>query len=241
MDNDLTPTKGKSMDYNPIICAIDHADVATAKHLIHLIQDHIGAVKLGLEFFTRNGPKGVQEISATQLPVFLDLKFHDIPNTVAESVKAAVNLDIFMLTIHTQGGPAMMKAAVEAAKHQAEMMEKMPPLVMGVTILTSLGAEGDEQAITDQVLRLSELAKSCGLDGIVCSPLEIAAVRHKLGDDFKLVVPGIRSHADDKHDQKRTLSAAEAIALGADFLVIGRPITKATDPKIAAMNIESMI
>jgi len=176
------------------------------------------------------------------LPIFLDLKFHDIPNTVANAVKAAVNLGVSMITVHTAGGGAMMEAAVEAAKHQATLLEKLPPIILGVTVLTSfdqssLDEIGVNNKVEDQVKTLALLAKKSGLDGVICSPHEIELVRLECGADFKLVVPGIRSASDLKHDQKRVMSAAEAIKAGADFIVIGRPITKAENPRMAAMNL----
>lgn len=224
---------------NPIICALDTQDTATATTLATSLKPHIGAVKLGLEFFTANGPSGIRAVREIGMPVFLDLKFHDIPNTVAGAVRSAIQLDVFMLTIHAGGGKDMMRAAMDAAKETADKLGKPAPLVVGVTVLTSMNQQdidaiGFERAINTQVLRLAQLAESSGLDGIVCSPLEIDAVRKTCSPSLKLVVPGIRPAGSDAHDQQRILTPREALLKGADYLVIGRPITGHADPSLAA-------
>ena len=221
-----------------IFAALDTPDLDKALELAGLLKGLVGGVKLGKEFFTALGPEGVREVAAVGLPVFLDLKFHDIPATVAGAVRAAVALQPVMLNVHAAGGESMMRAAAEAA---AEAGEKRP-LVLAVTVLTSLwsgdlAATGIESSAAAQVLRLARLAESCGLDGVVCSAREATDLRREFGQDFKLVVPGIRPDWAQTDDQKRTQTPAEAVASGADYLVIGRPITGAADPADAARRI----
>ncbi len=217
---------------NPIFCAIDTYDIDKANHLINSIKPSIGGVKLGLEFFISQGRQGVKRIAENGLDIFLDLKLHDIPNTVNKAVKEVAKLNCYMTTVHTLGGKDVMKAA-RAAVEESEFK----PLLIGVTILTShidISEVGIDYGIRDEVLRLAELAAKSGMDGIVCSPHEIAEIRKNFGKELKLVVPGIRSDTDKKDDQARTMSAKEALQLGADFLVIGRPITAAENPPQAA-------
>ena len=221
-----------------IFAALDTADLEKAVGLAQRLKGLVGGVKLGKEFFTALGPEGVREVAAVGLPVFLDLKFHDIPATVAGAVRAAVALEPFMLNVHAAGGEAMMRAAAEAAAEAGEER----PLVLAVTVLTSLwsgdlAATGIESPAAAQVLRLARLAESCGLDGAVCSAREATDLRQEFGADFKLVVPGIRPDWAQTDDQKRTQTPAEAVASGADYLVIGRPITGAADPADAARRI----
>jgi len=225
---------------NPIICAIDTIDIATAKSLVGSVAPHIGAVKLGLEFFTANGASGVAQ-AAGDFSLFLDLKFHDIPNTVAGAIRATAGINSFMMTVHTAGGKAMMQAASAAAKTLPNM-----PLIVGVTVLTSLdGADleniGVNAKLQDQVRRLASLAQESGLDGVVCSAHEIEIIRETCGKDFKLVVPGIRPAGSNIGDQKRVMTPSEALAKGADYLVIGRPITEAKNPSQAAQEISGEI
>lgn len=223
---------------NPIFCAIDRPDLDGAVRLGHQLRGAVGGLKLGLEFFTAQGPAGVRQVAAASgLPIFLDLKFHDIPNTVAGAVRSAASLGVAMLTVHASGGQEMLRAAVEAA-----VAVPSPPLVLAITVLTSLDATdlheiGVEAAPLDQALRLAELAAGCGVGGLVCSPHEVAAIRELVGDDLELVVPGIRPAGTAVGDQKRTMTPAEAITAGADRLVIGRPITAAPDPAAAARTI----
>jgi orotidine-5'-phosphate decarboxylase len=228
--------------HNPIICAVDTISVPKAQALADQIGSHIGALKLGLEFFTANGAAGVRDVAQQRFPVFLDMKYHDIPNTVAGAIKATAGIDTFMITVHTQGGTAMMKAAADAAKEVAAATGKKRALIVGVTILTSLdqadmSALGIPAKVEDQVKRLADLAQQSGLDGVVCSPFEVAMLRKNCGKDFTLVVPGIRPAGSDAGDQKRVLTPKEALEAGADYLVIGRPITGAADPKAAAQAI----
>ncbi len=210
-----------------VFVALDTPDAGRALSLAGSLAGLVGGIKLGKAFFTANGPQGVRRIAAAGLPVFLDLKFHDIPATVADAVRAALPLAPVMLTVHASGGAAMMAAAAEAAGEAGADR----PLVLGVTVLTSLGegdlaATGSAGPVPDQVMRLARLAQASGLDGVVCSAGEAAALRAECGADFKLVVPGIRPAGAAAGDQKRTATPAEAIAAGADYLVIGRPMTR---------------
>lgn len=227
---------------NPIIVALDVPTVDKALALAGQVAPAVGAFKIGSELFTAAGPDIVRQIRATGAAVFLDLKFHDIPNTVAKAVASAVRLDVQMLTLHTSGGPAMMKAAEESAQQTAAQLGRPAPLVLGVTVLTSmdgneLGAVGLPSNVGKQVERLATLAADAGLRGLVCSPLEIAALRQLLPASMQLVTPGIRGPGDTAGDQKRTLSAKEAMDAGASWLVIGRPIYAAENPRAAAERI----
>lgn len=227
---------------NPIICALDCQEVGEATALAREVAPHVGAVKLGLEFFTANGAAGVAQITSLGVPVFLDLKFHDIPNTVSKAIAATAGMNMFMMTVHTSGGQAMLKAAIDASDRVAQVTGKERPLVIGVTLLTSLDQDdvamiGFKNTVQDQVLRLADIAQSAGLDGVVCSPFEIAPLRKAMGNDLILVVPGIRPEGDQAGDQKRILTPKEALARGADYLVIGRPITEATNRAKAAQTI----
>jgi len=228
---------------SPVFCAIDRADLSGALLLGRSLSDQaVGGLKLGLEFVTANGPSGVRSVVDLGFPVFLDLKFHDIPNTVAGAVKVAAELGVTMLTLHLQGGPAMLWAAADAIKD----LGPKRPLLLGVSVLTSmddkdLTAVGVEGSTETQVLRLAGLAKKTGMDGMICSPREISPLRQAFGDDLKLVVPGIRPAGSAAGDQKRTLTPGEAIKAGADYLVIGRPITAAGSPRAAALAIHNEI
>lgn len=229
-----------------IFCALDTTDisvaVATAKHLMGVV----GGVKLGLEYYCAAGADGFKAVAETGMPIFLDLKFHDIPNTVAGAIRAVAPLAPKILTIHTQGGPDMMRRAAETAAEEADKHGVAKPWVVGVTLLTSL--DNDDLAamsITGTtatvVPTLAGLAQASGLDGIVCSPQEIAMVRSQTASDFKLVVPGIRPEGSAAGDQKRIMTPQAAVSAGADVLVIGRPITGADDPIGAARAIASSL
>jgi orotidine-5'-phosphate decarboxylase len=227
---------------NPIILALDVPGADQALALAEQVAPAVGAFKIGSELFTSAGPDIVRRLRSTGAAVFLDLKFHDIPNTVAKAVVAATRLDVQMLTIHTGGGPAMMRAAEAAAQDTARSLGRPAPLVLGVTVLTSidaneLSAVGLPPHPGKQVARLAALAAGAGLRGLVCSPLELAALRQALPASMQLVTPGIRGPDDAAGDQKRTLSAAEALAAGANWLVIGRPIYAAQNPRAAAETI----
>jgi orotidine-5'-phosphate decarboxylase len=227
---------------NPIIVALDVPSAESALQLAQEVAPAVGAFKIGKELFVTAGPDIVKKIRATGAAVFLDLKFHDIPNTVAKAVAAATRLDVQMTTIHTSGGAEMMRAAEKSAQDTAQSLGRSAPLVLGVTVLTSSNSEtlaeiGCQPNVGRQVERLAQLAVKSGLRGLVCSPLEIADLRQMLPPEIQLVTPGIRTGADKADDQKRTLSAREAMQAGASWLVIGRPIYAAENPRAAAEKI----
>ncbi len=224
---------------NPIIAALDVPTTEAALKLAAQIAPVVGAFKIGSELFTSAGPEIVRKVRATGASVFLDLKFHDIPNTVAKAVASATRLDVQMLTLHASGGLEMMRAAQESAVKTAAQMGNAPPLVLGVTVLTSmndttLAETGCSSAVTTQAERLARLAARSGLGGLVCSPLELRLLRKVVPQQMQLVTPGIRTGNEKPDDQKRTLSPREAIAAGANWLVVGRPIYAAPDPRNAA-------
>ena len=221
-----------------IFVALDTTDVNQAADMAAKLKGLVGGVKFGKEFFTANGPDSVARVSAGGMPVFLDLKYYDIPNTVAGAIRAAMKMKPFMLNVHASGGTAMMEAAAKAASEGGDYK----PLLIAVTVLTSLGdddlnAMGIAGTAEEQVIRLAKLTQICGLDGVVCSAREVIALREACGDDFKLVVPGIRPKWAASDDQKRIVTPSDAIRMGADYLVIGRPITAAADPVEAAERI----
>jgi len=232
---------------NPIIAALDVPSAEQAWQLAEQIAPAVGAFKIGKELFVSAGPDIVRRVRATGASVFLDLKFHDIPNTVAKAVAAAVRLDVQMLTLHTSGGGEMMRAAEKSAQDTAKSLGRPAPLVLGVTVLTSSSNEtlaeiGCEADTEKQVVRLAQLAVKSGLRGLVCSPLELVALRQVLPAHIQLVTPGIRTGAEKADDQKRTLSPREAMAAGASWLVVGRPIYAAENPRAAAEKIlESIV
>ena len=229
----------KTSPASRIFVSIDTPETASARGLAERLADRVGGIKLGLEFFVGQGPAGIRSVvSGIGLPLFIDLKLHDIPNTVAAAVRAMLPLQPAFLTIHTSGGPAMMRAAAEAAL----MTDLQRPRLLGVTILTSLDDDdlvsvGQSVPVLDQARRLAALAQSSGLDGIICSPAEVAALRADCGPDFVLMVPGIRPTGSAVGDQKRVMTPRDAVERGADYLVIGRPITQASDPAAAARSI----
>jgi orotidine-5'-phosphate decarboxylase len=218
---------------NPIFVAIDTPDLARAKELADAVRGEAGGVKLGLEFFSANGPEGIRQIASLGLPVFLDVKLHDIPNTVAKAVEALAPLKPAILTVHAAGGREMMRAAKQAAPAGTK--------VVAVTLLTSLD-EGDlhdlgvQRSPGDQVAHLAGIARDSGLDGIVCSGAEVAEARKAWPEGF-FVVPGIRPAGADVADQKRVVTPSSALRDGASVLVIGRPITGAPDPRQAIADI----
>jgi len=227
---------------NPIIAALDVPAAEQALKLAREVAPAVGAFKIGSELFTSAGPDIVKKIRATGAAVFLDLKFHDIPNTVAKAVASAMRLDVQMLTIHTSGGLEMMRAAEKSAQDAAKLVGRPVPLVLGVTVLTSsddrtLAEIGCASNVGAQVERLASLAVKAGLRGLVCSPLEIADLRKVLPADIQLVTPGIRTGAEKADDQKRTLTPRGAMDAGASWLVIGRPIYAAENPRAAAEKI----
>ncbi len=223
---------------SPVFVALDTPTLGEAKLMAASVAPHVGGLKAGLEFYSANGPDGVTALLDLGLPLFLDLKLHDIPNTVAGAVRALGRLGVDFLTLHVSGGPAMLRAAVEATEEAPKKLS-----LLGVTVLTSLDdcdlhSVGQVGPAEDQVLRLAELAMECGLDGIVCAPSEIAAVRARIGGGPILMVPGIRPEGAASDDQKRALTPTAAIEFGATYLVVGRPITKADNPAEAAQAID---
>jgi len=224
-----------------VIVALDYPAAAPALELARRVDPARCRLKVGKELFTRAGPAVVHDLTALGFEVFLDLKYHDIPNTVAGACRAAADLGVWMVNLHAQGGRRMMEAAREALASVSR-----PPLLIAVTILTSLDrtdlAEvGLVGSPLDHVLRLADLAAQSGLDGAVCSPREIAALRGAVPADFRLVTPGIRPADASAGDQRRVMTPAEAVTVGADYLVIGRPITAAPDPPAALEAIEREI
>ena len=227
------------MTTNPVFCAVDAPTLDEAKRLIGLVAGAVGGIKLGLEFFMAAGPEGVREARSTGVPLFLDIKLHDIPNTVAGAIRSVVPLSPTYITIHASGGRAMMQAAAEAARSEADKLGVPRPKLLGVTVLTSLDvgdleAVGQGMEVSAQVERLARLAESSGLDGVICAPTEIARLRRILKPTSVLMVPGIRPAGSEAGDQKRVMTPKEAMELGATHLVIGRPITGAADPAAAA-------
>jgi orotidine-5'-phosphate decarboxylase len=224
---------------NPIIAALDVPSAEAAIRLAKQVAPSVGGFKVGLELFTAAGPDIVRRIRETGVSVFLDLKFHDIPNTVAKAVAAAVRLDVQMLTVHASGGLEMLTAAEKAAEETAWEIGQTPPLVLGVTILTSLDSNalsgiGLDPNVGRQVRRLANMANTAGLRGLVCSPMEVADLRQSLPRSMQLITPGIRLSSSAADDQKRTLSPQEALSAGANWVVIGRPIYAAEDPRATA-------
>lgn len=224
-----------------IIVALDYPDAKGALELAARLDPGLCRLKVGKELFTAAGPALVENLQRSGFDIFLDLKYHDIPNTVAGACVAAARLGIWMINVHALGGRAMMDAAREALAQTGK-----PPRLIAVTLLTSMGAAdmGDVGLAgnpRDAVLRLARLAQACGLDGVVCSPQEAAALRGQCGKTFILVTPGIRPAAAAQDDQQRIATPRQAMADGADYLVIGRPITRAPDPISALRNINAEI
>ena len=224
---------------NPLFVALDTPALDRALALAAKVRPHAGGVKLGLEFFAANGPAGVAAIAETGMPLFLDLKFHDIPNTVAQALRAVAGLGLTMLNVHAAGGTGMLCAARDAV---AQVEPR--PLLIAVTVLTSLDDDdllsvGQSGPALAQTHRLAGLALDCGLDGVVCSPAEISPLRDRCGRDFKLVVPAVRPLGAAKDDQKR--APVDAVTAGADVIVVGRPITRAADPAAVAAAIAASL
>jgi orotidine-5'-phosphate decarboxylase len=227
-----------------LLVALDVDTLSEARALADRLRGAVGGFKIGSRLFTAEGPRLVRELAATGDRVFLDLKFHDIPNTVAGAVAAATRLGVWMVNVHASGGSAMMRAAREAAHDEAARASRPAPLVIAVTMLTSLSAEmltaiGVDDAMPAQVERLAALAESSGLDGVVASAREIRVIRQRCGPAFHIVTPGIRGAADAVGDQSRTMTAADALMAGASYLVVGRPIIAAPDPRAAAERISA--
>jgi orotidine-5'-phosphate decarboxylase len=221
-----------------IFVALDTTDLERAQTLARALKGIVGGIKIGLELYSARGIEGVRALARLGVPLFLDLKLHDIPNTVASAMRALLPLAPRLVTVHAAGGPAMLRAAVDAAAEAAAGR----PLVLAVTVLTSLDERdlervGQRGPVAEQVLRLAELAEGAGGDGVVCSPLEVAFLRAKCGPDFTLVVPGVRPQWAAEGDQKRVMTPKDALMAGADYLVVGRPITEAKAPREAAERI----
>jgi len=224
--------------YERIFVALDTMDSGCAQKMIAKLSGHIGGVKIGKEFFTANGPQGVRTVIGEKQPLFLDLKFHDIPNTVIGALRSAMALRPIIVNVHALGGAAMLRAAAKTVSEAGSSR----PLLIAVTVLTSLEDKdmadiGFRSSVADQAIRLAQLAQDCGLDGVVCSPHELSVIREVCGTKFKLVVPGIRPNWAVKGDQKRITTPRQAVDLGADYLVIGRPITEDENPVLAAKRI----
>jgi len=222
-----------------LIVALDVNTFDEAKNIVEQLSGDVDIFKVGSQIFTNCGPEIVNYLQKAGKKVFLDLKFHDIPNTVANAVSAAVNLSkgdqsVFMCTLHTVGGEEMLTRAVEAAKEGARTIGVTPPLLLGITVLTS---EGKADNMQNLVLERARLAKSCVLDGVVASSQEVAFLRQEMGDDFIIVTPGIRPAGADAGDQKRVATPKDAIMAGSDFLVVGRPIVQADNPSESAKSI----
>jgi orotidine-5'-phosphate decarboxylase len=210
-----------------LIVALDVESYQDAAALVQVTRDVVDIFKVGSQLFTRVGPRIIEFLHEHGKECFLDLKFHDIPHTVARAVESAATLRVRMLTLHTSGGAEMLEAAAAISNH---------PLLLGVTVLTSVG--GDVQT---EVLRLAKLAKACGLNGVIASPHEIRLLREALGKDFLIVTPGIRPSSTEAGDQKRVMTPAEAVAAGASYIVVGRPIITAKDPALVAKQISEEI
>jgi orotidine-5'-phosphate decarboxylase len=233
LDPLLTPYKQKLM------LALDVDSRERAEEWVHKMKAHVGYFKVGLQLFTKEGPELVRSIRARGGRIFLDVKYHDIPNTVAKACESAVSLNIDFVNVHALGGKAMLAAAAASVAETSARMRLPKPRLLAVTILTSHDSRSLRQDVglrgrpQDEVRRLALMAKAAGCDGVVCSPLEIKLVREACGPGFVIVTPGVRQAGAEKQDQKRTLTAGEALAAGADFLVVGRPVTGAADPMAA--------
>jgi orotidine-5'-phosphate decarboxylase len=230
-----------------ILVALDVESAAKAIALADALRGSVGGFKIGKQLFTAAGPDMVRQLTAKGDRVFLDLKFHDIPNTVAGAVQSSIATGAWMVNVHASGGSAMMQAAAESARNTAAALNRPRPLVIAVTVLTSMNDQalqeiGVGRSMIDQVVHLAKLAKASGLDGVVASPQEVTAIRSACGPDFQIVTPGIRpADQQGKDDQARTLTPAEAMTAGASFLVIGRPITAAANPREAAEKISATL
>jgi len=236
--NPMTPASPKDR----IIFALDVEHFHEALHWVTLLKDRVGIFKVGKQLFTHSGPKVIDMICQKGQKVFLDLKYHDIPNTVAKAGEEATKHQVAMFNLHALGGFEMMRKTVEASRAISKSLNLSRPIILAVTILTSMDEEslkevGIQGPLIDEVGRLSLLAQKSEVDGVVASPQEIGIIRQRCGERFLIVTPGIRHPSDKKDDQKRTLTPREAIEAGADYLVIGRPIKEAKDPIEAVQRI----
>jgi len=225
-----------------LVVALDVENLNSAKGLVEKLYPEVRIFKIGSQLFTAAGPAAVEAVRAAGAKVFLDLKFHDIPNTVSNAVRVATRLGVFMLNVHVQGGFDMMRQAVIAAKEEAGKLKIERPIILGVTVLTSMGEKDLKdleirKGVKSQVTYLAKLAKDAGLDGVVASADEIQPIRWSCGDDFIILTPGIRPEWAQKGDQKRTATPKDAIQLGANYIVVGRPILQAQDPRDAARKV----
>ena len=226
-----------------LVLALDVDDFKKAEELVSELSDYVGAFKIGNQLFTTEGPKVVNMVNKKGGKVFLDLKFHDIPNTVARAAEVATKLGVYIFNVHTSGGYEMMKAATEASKKISLALSIRKPLILGVTLLTSINQEilekeiGIKKRLEEQVVHLAKLAKAAGLDGVVASSWEIKEIRKACKEDFIILTPGIRPAGKSSDDQKRIMTPGGAIKLGSDFLVIGRPIRNASNPVEAVKEI----
>ncbi|PIU72128.1 orotidine-5'-phosphate decarboxylase [Candidatus Woesearchaeota archaeon CG_4_10_14_0_2_um_filter_33_10] len=226
-----------------LVLALDVDDFSSAENLVGLLKDYVGVFKVGSQLFTSEGTKIIDMITKAKARVFLDLKFHDIPNTVKGAAESATKLGVYMFNVHASGGYEMMKAAADAAIETSIKLGIKKPLILGVTVLTSINQEilekevGVNKAVKEHVVHLAKLAKSAGLDGVVASPHEIKDIRDACGKNFIILTPGIRPAGEEINDQKRIMTPKQALEQGADFIVIGRPIRNAENPVEAAKNI----
>ena len=225
-----------------LILALDVEELSEARSWVKRLRDSVVLFKVGHQLFTRYGPSAIEMVLQAGGQVFLDLKYHDIPNTVKNAVEAAVTLKVSMLNVHTSGGKAMMKGAAEAACSKARAVKGTPPILLGVTVLTSLvdtdlAEIGIHSPVAEEVTRLAALASEAGLNGVVASPREISLIRKGCPAGFLIVTPGVRLPDAKEDDQKRVLTPREAIQAGADYLVVGRPILRAADPQQAVQKV----
>ncbi len=227
-----------------LLVALDVDSGASAISLVKKLRGLVGGFKVGSRLFTIEGPDFVKKLVDSGNRVFLDLKFHDIPNTVKQAVEAATWTGAWMINVHISGGISMMQAAINASKAAAANSSYPKPLLIGVTMLTSIDAQtlkqiGIDRPLREHVVALAKLAKDTGLDGVVASPQETADIRQACGENFTIVTPGIRgfSAGENSHDQSRTMGPEQAIKAGADYIVVGRPIITASDPRVAAQTI----
>jgi len=229
-----------------IIVALDVNTLKEEERLLDILSPHVRVFKIGMELFYACGAKAVELVKKYDRDIFLDLKFHDIPNTVYSASKVAARLGVFIFNVHASGGLDMMKKAVEGAEEESEKLGVARPKILGVTVLTSLDKTalnkiGITKTPGEEALNLASLAKEAGLDGVVSSPEEIISIRKSIGKDFLIVTPGVRSEGSEAGDQKRVAAPKEAFERGADYIVIGRPVTKAKDPvKVIRSILESM-
>jgi orotidine-5'-phosphate decarboxylase len=231
-----------------IILALDVDSEADALGFVSELAPYVGAFKVGMQLFNSTGPSIVNKINDLGGRVFVDLKFHDIPNTVASAGRVMTRLNCYMFNVHAAGGRAMLESVAASVKDEAEHLGSQAPILLAVTVLTSIGQQELEKEMLVSGLKVEEvvvkwalMAKNAGINGVVCSPREIEAIRSACGDDFKIVTPGIRPAWSEKNDQVRVTTPADALKMGADYMVIGRPILKAADPvKAAQMIIEEM-